>query len=85
MSQSLWNRAESFDKTIEDEVANSPRLNPFGTGRGLSTALAQKTPVLHQGFNPFGAGRGLSTFAERGAKCRSASFNPFGTGRSLST
>ncbi|ERH28346.1 hypothetical protein HMPREF9065_00616 [Aggregatibacter sp. oral taxon 458 str. W10330] len=37
-SQSLWNRAGSFDEKLKalDELLGS--LNPFGTGRGLSTS-----------------------------------------------
>ena len=38
----------------------NPCLNPFRTGRGLSTYLLILNDVL-LGFNPFGAGRGLST------------------------
>ena len=38
-SQSLWNRAGSFDEKLKalDELLGS--LNPFGTGRGLSTIV----------------------------------------------
>ena len=37
-SQSLWNRAGSFDRFTVNNNDFSTRLNPFGTGRGLSTA-----------------------------------------------
>ena len=42
------------------EKLNSDCLNPFGTGRGLSTF---RTTVFerNQSLNPFGTGRGLST------------------------
>ena len=36
-SQSLWNRAMSFDDTFGDGWKTKPCLNPFGTGQCLST------------------------------------------------
>ena len=36
-SQSLWNRAGSFDPTLLLWLESLNSLNPFGTGRGLST------------------------------------------------
>ena len=41
------------------------RLNPFGTGRGLSTHSLLLRLLLQDGLNPFGTGRGLSTTAVR--------------------
>ena len=43
-SQSLWNRAGSFDLLTGNHSRLHQRLNPFGTGRGLST--------LEISFNP---------------------------------
>ena len=36
-SQSLWNRAMSFDNDLNGEIGQSSSLNPFGTGQCLST------------------------------------------------
>ena len=36
-SQSLWNRAMSFDRVSTKEPGKNARLNPFGTGQCLST------------------------------------------------
>ena len=36
-SQSLWNRAMSFDKSAVKIEQKRPGLNPFGTGQCLST------------------------------------------------
>ena len=37
LSQSLWNRAMSFDEDRQRKSGNSRSLNPFGTGQCLST------------------------------------------------
>ena len=37
LSQSLWSRAGSFDESKRSLAWKSDCLNPFGTGRGLST------------------------------------------------
>ena len=37
LSQSLWNRAVSFDALVVSVRYNYNRLNPFGTGQCLST------------------------------------------------
>ena len=36
-SQSLWNRAMSFDKEQAENLLAENGLNPFGTGQCLST------------------------------------------------
>ena len=36
-SQSLWNRAESFDRIRNENKRKNNSLNPFGTGQSLST------------------------------------------------
>ena len=38
LSQSLWNRAGSFDGDSSNWLKRQSCLNPFGTGQGLSTA-----------------------------------------------
>ena len=61
MSQSLWNRAGSFDSLFRQRLRLEYRLNPFGTGRGLSTKWLDLHMPYLVGLNPFGTGRGLST------------------------
>ena len=38
-SQSLWNRAVSFDEALDFIISIKESLNPFGTGQCLSTAV----------------------------------------------
>ena len=38
-SQSLWNRAMSYDVTGESYTYPDMRLNPFGTGQCLTTVV----------------------------------------------
>ena len=39
MSQSLWNRAVSYDIELLRTLTNNASLNPFGTGQCLTTAV----------------------------------------------
>ena len=58
-SQSLWNRAMSYDY----EEAYSRRdggLNPFGTGQCLTTVTKRRW-IFTKGLNPFGTGQCLTT------------------------
>ena len=65
LSQSLWNRAVSFDK---DKGMGSPidRLNPFGTGQCLSTQVKHLRGKAWDRLNPFGTGQCLSTSKKSG-------------------
>ena len=59
-------------------------LNPFRTGRCLSTQLVDKsTPV--GSLNPFRTGRCLSTYEDPVYAWVCIRLNPFRTGRCLST
>ena len=60
------------------------RLNPFRTGRGLSTEY-KAILFYNQSLNPFRTGRGLSTNADGVKPILQQSLNPFRTGRGLST
>ena len=60
-SQSLWNRAMSFDKTLEATLKAVKSLNPFGTGQCLSTIKTEEREFLIGCLNPFGTGQCLST------------------------
>ena len=107
-SQSLWNRAGSFDRLsiwfrpstsvsipleqggvfrlwkVLDSLRHFTCLNPFGTGRGLSTNDVFLNLIVPFRLNPFGTGRGLSTLKNIKFD-RTLRLNPFGTGRGLST
>ena len=45
-SQSLWNRAGSFDSSSDFVKLQRACLNPFGTGRGLSTKQKEQRNIL---------------------------------------
>ena len=62
-SQSLWNRAGSFDRQSKWSSKGSSSLNPFGTGRGLSTLLTQMQRVF--------------TLVSQSLWNRAGSFDPF--------
>ena len=61
MSQSLWNRAVSYDKTIRFYLLQIKSLNPFGTGQCLTTPFSFTLTGLLQRLNPFGTGQCLTT------------------------
>ena len=84
-SQSLWNRAASFDHIHIGRRRTVKSLNPFGTGQRLSTifTLAEEEPLkvsipLEQGsvFRRFNSCMEWRSFPR---------LNPFGTGQCLST
>ena len=60
-------------------------LNPFRTGRGLSTGSTLGTIETIMCLNPFRTGRGLSTDIKNNDDLRLFCLNPFRTGRGLST
>ncbi len=83
-SQSLWNRAMSFDLNSLMNFATIC-LNPFGTGQCLST---ENSAINVQGvasLNPFGTGQCLSTQECAIMAILMQCLNPFGTGQCLST
>ena len=84
-SQSLWNRAGSFDRKRMSFLLQLKSLNPFGTGRGLSTMKKLFVMKSVSCLNPFGTGRGLSTVNLGSLMGDGTCLNPFGTGRGLST
>ena len=61
MSQSLWNRAVSYDKTIRFYLLQIKSLNPFGTGQCLTTEFSSDTWRRANSLNPFGTGQCLTT------------------------
>ena len=60
-SQSLWNRAVSFDVIMFGTIPLRCCLNPFGTGQCLSTNHLKQFLLLLLCLNPFGTGQCLST------------------------
>ena len=84
-SQSLWNRAGSFDFSVLITVRKIQRLNPFGTGQGLSTEEEKASLKNALRLNPFGTGQGLSTIIAKMLSSILKGLNPFGTGQGLST
>ena len=61
-SQSLSSRAMSFDCTYGTNTqARTASLNPFRSGRCLSTSQNTTAQHRHSGLNPFRSGRCLST------------------------
>ena len=65
VSQSLWNRAMSFDHDKKIRGLSQASLNPFGTGQCLSTDDKYSVVKLDNSLNPFGTGQCLSTNSGR--------------------
>ncbi len=64
-SQSLWNRAVSYDLRVLATKANITRLNPFGTGQCLTTSRRNKHLTINQVSIPLEQGsvlRQIKTF-----------------------
>ena len=85
MSQSLWNRAVSYDKSLIGLHPIRNSLNPFGTGQCLTTQEVFQIDNTLFGLNPFGTGQCLTTALELSEKQRKGRLNPFGTGQCLTT
>ena len=61
MSQSLWNRAGSFDQAIADFAEEYNVSIPLEQGGVFRQFLASIKERQQARLNPFGTGRGLST------------------------
>ena len=82
-SQSLWNRAMSFDLVQHTEPVE-PSLNPFGIGQCLSTSLLSTTISSTESQSLWNRAMSFDQDAVMNRdkwKC----LNPFGTGQCLST
>ena len=85
LSQSLWNRAMSFDNGyhglyIEMKVSQSL------WNRAMSfDVYASSMSEAFKRLNPFGTGQCLSTITLMARLARMRGLNPFGTGQCLST
>ena len=60
-SQSLWNRAVSYDQDATYELNAPVCLNPFGTGQCLTTLENMTYSNVLTSLNPFGTGQCLTT------------------------
>ena len=60
-SQSLWNRAVSYDLLSRSIIWQSKSLNPFGTGQCLTTSQNRSQRGHLRSLNPFGTGQCLTT------------------------
>ena len=58
-SQSLWNRAMSYDGTNMTNVILTARLNPFGTGQCLTTLFRLSSVKLRMVSIPLEQGNVL--------------------------
>ena len=64
-SQSLWNRAVSYDANCQQVLIALHRLNPFGTGQCLTTKDFLTEIDQMNSLNPFGTGQCLTTLNDR--------------------
>ena len=83
-SQSLWNRAVSYDVEGLQNTLPLLCLNPFGTGQCLTTDATGTIRAVAGRLNPFGTGQCLTTNPEQ-PKNSPFCLNPFGTGQCLTT
>ena len=82
-SQSLWNRAVSYDGTtrmIAPMIGSQSLWN-----RAVSYDLNARTFLLSIRLNPFGTGQCLTTENDEPVGVTFAGLNPFGTGQCLTT
>ena len=61
LSQSLWNRAVSYDEVLNQIYPGLNSLNPFGTGQCLTTEELRQLAEKANSLNPFGTGQCLTT------------------------
>ena len=84
LSQSLWNRAVSYDKvfdTIVDGALSQSLWNRAVSYDGSEIERIKRTGSL----NPFGTGQCLTTDNCKATFCINTGLNPFGTGQCLTT
>ena len=83
-SQSLWNRAMSFDNNADFKITDYESLNPFGTGQCLSTKLPIHVHLTLSVSIPLEQGN-VFRLVYLNDFDRVECLNPFGTGQCLST
>ena len=84
-SQSLWNRAVSYDVAERINKKRQFCLNPFGAGQCLTTVNRKWKPKNYRCLNPFGTGQCLTTAYHLTRFYGKTRLNPFGTGQCLTT
>ena len=86
VSQSLWNRAVSFDKIGNSDIGFVPNVSiPLEQGSVFRQQYQHSPTILNLRLNPFGTGQCLSTEEEQAQEDGEECLNPFGTGQCLST
>ena len=84
-SQSLWNRAMSFDLLLPNALPQKTCLNPFGTGQCLSTSRVSLVSEPTLVSIPLEQGNVFRLKTEEREFLIGLRLNPFGTGQCLST
>ena len=84
-SQSLWNRAMSYDYFIIPLKSKEISLNPFGTGQCLTTVFCTDNRNTNAVSIPLEQGNVLRRIGQVIALSQFDCLNPFGTGQCLTT
>ena len=85
LSQSLWNRAVSYDCISFHKITLLERLNPFGTGQCLTTEPNLRNKRSTNVSIPLEQGSVLRPLKTRLEVPSRQGLNPFGTGQCLTT
>ena len=85
LSQSLWNRAVSYDCVSFHKITLLERLNPFGTGQCLTTEPNLRNKRSTNVSIPLEQGSVLRPLKTRLEVPSRQGLNPFGTGQCLTT
>ena len=83
-SQSLWNRAMSFDNQLVAKQWEQKVSIPLEQGNVFRQRFSPSENFLPS-LNPFGTGQCLSTYILTTQRHFRSGLNPFGTGQCLST
>ena len=85
MSQSLWNRAVSYDMGISDLYLENWTSQSLWNRAVSYDGLTVLHQLLVSCLNPFGTGQCLTTLNAASTIKRKKCLNPFGTGQCLTT
>ena len=85
MSQSLWNRAVSYDSMEYWALRRNMCLNPFGTGQCLTTQFMLEIWTMKSVSIPLEQGSVLRLNLTQHVFSNEQGLNPFGTGQCLTT
>ena len=85
-SQSLWNRAVSYDRQWLKTIILSTKVSiPLEQGSVLRLLNSELGLITFKRLNPFGTGQCLTTKLNCSKMKQDESLNPFGTGQCLTT